>query len=377
MPPAAAAAPAATSESPLVLPAAQVPDPATAPALKWGVISPGGIAGKFTDTLHAATASSVVAVVSRSRQRAERFAAERARPGTAMTAYDDVEAMLAAGGVDAVYVASPHAQHRDLALAVVRAGVPVLVEKAFTLSAAQSRHLIEAASARDVFCMEAMWTRFLPQADVLRQILAQGTLGDVVTVRADHGQAFTRDPAHRLYDPALGGGALLDLGVYPVSFAQMVLGDLGEVVARGELTDTGVDAEVGILARGARGGLAVLDATLRARTPTVAVVHGTRGTASLPSPFYAPGTLRVDLLDGRSAQAEHPGDPELGMAYEAAEVARCVADGRRESPIMSWESTLSVMATMDSVRAQLGVRYPGETQPGVEGDADPGADDDR
>ncbi|MDN5819943.1 MAG: Gfo/Idh/MocA family oxidoreductase [Brachybacterium sp.] len=341
---------------PLLLPASTVPDPSTAPGLRWGVISPGHIAGQFTATAHRATASRVVSVVSRSAQRAAEFAA---RHGVAHAGVS-VEQMLERGDLDAVYIASPHAQHHALARPVLEAGIPVLVEKAFTLNAAQARDLLDLARERGVFAMEAMWSRFLPQYDMLRSLLADGMLGEIVEVTADHGQSFPPDPSHRMYAPELGGGALLDLGVYPVSFAQMVLGRLGELAIRGDLTETGVDAYVGLLGRGEHGARARLSATLRTRTPTEAVVSGTLGSARLSAPFFAPGTLTVSLHDGRSATVDHPGAPGDGMAYEIAEAARRITAEELESPLMSWKDTLDVMSTMDAMRAELGVVYPGE-----------------
>ncbi|WP_114853551.1 Gfo/Idh/MocA family protein [Brachybacterium sp. YJGR34] len=346
----------AAGEPTLTLPASTVLDPAAAPGLRWGVISPGHIGDQFTATAHRATASRVASVVSRSAERAGAFAA---RHGIERS-FDAVEDMLAAGGLDAVYIASPHAQHHALARPVLEAGVPVLVEKAFTLNSGQARELLDLAQRRGVFAMEAMWARFLPQYDVLRQVLASGMLGEIVEVAADHGQSFPEDPAHRMYAPELGGGALLDLGVYPLSFAQMVLGDLTDLAVRGDLTSTGVDAYVALLARGADGGRARLSSTLNARTPTQAVVSGTAGSAHLSGAFFAPGTLTVTLLDGRSASFSHPGAPGDGMAYEIAESARRITAGELESPLMSWYDTLSVMSTMDAVRAELGVVYPGE-----------------
>lgn len=340
----------------LELPASAVPDPSTAPGLRWGVISPGHIADQFTATAHRATASRIVSVASRSSERAEEFAAKH----SIERAFDSVEEMLTAGGLDAVYIASPHAQHHALARPVLEAGLPVLVEKAFTLNTAQARDLLELAQSQGVFAMEAMWARFLPQYDLLRQVIATGLLGEIVEVAADHGQSFPLDPGHRMYDPALGGGALLDLGVYPVSFAQMILGDLTELAVQGDLAETGVDAYVSLLARGAEGGRARLSATLHARTPTEAVVSGTAGSARLSGPFFAPGTLTVTLLDGRSATFTHPGDRGDGMAFEIAEAARRITAKELESPLMSWADTLEVMSTMDAIRAELGVVYPGE-----------------
>lgn len=340
----------------LTLPAPTTPDPARAPGLRWGIISPGHIADQFAGTAHRATASRVVAVASRSRERADAFAAEHGIDG----AFDSVAAMLDAGGLDAVYVASPHAQHHAYAREVLEAGVPVLVEKAFTLNTAQARDLLELAGEKNLFAMEAMWARFLPQYDVLRQVVASGMLGEVVEVAAEHGQAFPPDPSHRLYAPELGGGALLDLGVYPISLAQMLLGDLRDLAVRGSLTSTGVDATLAMLACGERPGLARIGSTLEARCPNEAVVSGTLGHARMASPFFAPTSLTVSLNDGLSATFEHPGDPGDGFAYEIAEVARRLTAGDTESPLMTWKDTLSVMATMDAIRAELGVVYPGE-----------------
>ncbi|GAB2540303.1 Gfo/Idh/MocA family protein [Brachybacterium huguangmaarense] len=354
--------PPAAPHGHLELPASTVPDPGEAPAIRWGIVSPGGIAGKFARSVHAATASRIVSVCSRSLERAESFAAEHvADGGEAPRAFDDVAAMLEAGGIDAVYVASPHAQHHEYARPLLEAGMPVLVEKAFTLDRADAEDLFDTARSTGTFAAEAMWTRYLPQMDVLAQVVASGMLGEIVSLAADHGQSFDPDPEHRLFAPELGGGALLDLGVYPISFAQALLGDLSDLAIRGSLTETGVDAHVSLLARGARGGTALLDTTLASRTPTLGWIAGTRGRASLSAPFYVPGELTIELTDGRAAVFEHPGDPELGMAYEAAEVARCLAAGVLESPRMTWADTLSVMGTMDAVRAELGVVYPGES----------------
>ena len=343
------------SGEPLVLPAPRTPDPSHAPGLRWGVVSPGHIGTQFTQTAHRATASRVVSVVSRSAERAADFAAAHGLEGS----YTSVADMLAAGGPAAAYVASPHAQHHELARPVIEAGLPVVVETAFTLNAAQARDLLDLARERGSFVMEAMWARFLPHYDVLRQVLEAGLLGEIIEVTADHGQSMPTDPSHRMNDPELGGGALLDLGVYPVSFAQMVLGGLTDLAVRGDLTPTGVDGYVGVLARGERG-RARLGTTLRARTPTEAVVSGTAGQARLSGAFFAPAALEVTLLDGRSARFEDTTIGGDGMAFEIAEAARRVRSGDLESPLMSWADTISVMETMDAIRAELGVVYPAE-----------------
>lgn len=343
------------TSAPLVLPGSTVPDPRSAPAVRWAIVSPGSIAEQFTGTLHRATASRAVAVASRSQDRADDFA----RRHGIDHAYGDLGEMLEAGGFDIVYIASPHAQHHALARQVLEAGFPALVEKAFTLNADQARDLIELARSKDLLLMEAMWSRFLPRYDVLREVLAEGLIGEVVSMRASHGQAFPFDPEHRLYNPELGGGALLDLGIYPLSFAQMLLGDLTDLQVAGSRTATGVDETVHVLAAGASGP-ALIDTTLRARTPNDAAITGTLGRILLPETFYTPGRVVVELDDGRSASSEEPENPDDGMAYEAAEAARCLDAGLLESPLMPWKDTLSLMRTMDEIRAALGVAYPGE-----------------
>jgi predicted dehydrogenase len=327
------------------------------------VVSPGHIGTQFIQTVHAATASRVVAVASRSAERAARCAQENGIEAS----FDAVPALLEAGGFDAVYIASPHAQHHDLARPVLEAGYPVLVEKAFTLNAAQARDLLQLAHTEGLFVMEAMWARFLPQYDVLRQVLDAGLLGELVSLRATHSQHFDPDPSHRMFAPELGGGALLDLGVYPVSFAQMVLGHLQDLKVSGTLTDTGVDASAAVVATSTRhpGARALLETTLRGRGLNDAVIVGTEGRAHLRETFFAPSTLVVEMHDGRSAEFTHPASqvaPEWGLAYEAAEAARRITAGDLESPVMSWDDTMAVMTTLDTVRDRLGVVYPGERE---------------
>jgi predicted dehydrogenase len=208
--------------------------------------------------------------------------------------------------------------------------------------------------------MEALWTRFLPQTDVIRQLLADGALGEVITVLADHGQIFEPDPEGRLFNPALAGGALLDLGVYPISFASFVLGEPDSIVAAGSLTDTGVDAQVSMVLTNGRA-QACLNTTLLAKTPTTATISGTLGSLLAAGPFYAPGGLTVTANDGRRLVREvDPITGHLGMSFEAAHAATLVADGGTESPLLPLDETISVLHTIDHVRRQVGVRFPGE-----------------
>lgn len=218
----------------------EAPPPREAPGLHWGVIGPGRIAASFVQALRAHTEQRVVPVGSRDAERARAFADRFGIP----SAYGSYAEVLDDAWVDIVYIASPHSEHYTHALMAIEAGKHVLVEKAFTRDAGEAEQLIEAAHKQGVFCMEAMWTRFLPHMDVVRQVLDLGLLGEVRTVTADHGQFMSPDKDHRLFAPELAGGALLDLGVYPVSFAAMVLGPFASLAAVGDMTHTGVDGQV-------------------------------------------------------------------------------------------------------------------------------------
>lgn len=329
-----------------------LPDPRSAPPLRWGIIGTGGIAARFAREIPARTDQHVVAVASRELARARAFAAEH----RLAEAYGDLGSFTSSD-IDVVYVASPHSEHRDHALAAIAAGKHVLVEKAFTRNAAEAEEVFEAARSRGVFAMEAMWTRFLPHMVAIRSLLDQGALGQVVGLSADHGQKLDADPAGRLLNPALAGGALLDLGVYPLAFALDVLGAPETVQATGALAETGVDAAEVVLLGYPGGVQAVCTATLRAKTPTTAAINGTRARVEIEGDFYAPASFSVVASGQRTTV---PRQTEGGFQYQVAEVARRVTAGESESPLMSWQHTLDVQRVMDEVRRQLGVVYPGE-----------------
>lgn len=336
-------------------PTARTPNPLDAPPLRWGVLAPGRIADAFVTAVSRYTRQRVVLAGSRSLERAQAFASahgvDRA-VGSYAELVDDAE-------VDVVYIASPHSEHAAQALLAIAAGKHVLVEKAFTRDAAQAQQVAAAARAAGVLVMEAMWTRFLPQTDVIAQVLADGTLGKVTTLLADHGQSFAPDPQGRLFNPALAGGALLDLGVYPISFASFVFGAPDEVVATGSLTGTGVDAQVSMtLVSGSA--QACLNTTLLARTPTTASISGTAGSLEISGPFYAPATLTLTTPSGRSVRPPDPIEGHLGLCHEAAHVAQLIADGATESPLLPLDETVRILRTIDEIRRQVGVIYPGE-----------------
>ncbi len=329
------------------------PDPREAPPLRWGILGAGGIAGRFAREVPALSAQQVVAVGSRDLARAEAFAQTHALA----RAHGSYAGLVTDPEVDVVYVATPHSHHHAHAIQALEAGKPVLVEKAFTRNAAEAREVFAVAERQGLFAMEAMWSRFLPHMVALRDLVVSGRLGEILAVHGDHGQRLPH--VERLREPSLAGGALLDLGVYPISFIHSLLGRPGSVHAVGMLSELGVDVHEAVtLAYGNAVGLAT--ANMWARTRTAASVIGTEGRVDIDGVFYVPGRLSVTPADGE-VWTWPDGEPAPGgFQYQAAEVARRVSAGERESDVMPWASTVEVMEIMDEVRRQLGVVYPGE-----------------
>ena len=310
--------------------------------LRWGIMGTGGIAGAFAEDLKLTDSGVVAAVGSRTAEGAHAFAEQRGIP----VRHGSYEALANDPDVDIVYVATPHPLHHGNARLALEAGKPVLVEKPFTMNAGEARDLVALAKERNLFLMEAMWTRFLPHIRHIRELLP--SLGDVVTVTADHGQWFAEDPAFRLFAPELGGGALLDLGIYPVSFASMVLGAPDRVAALATPAFTGVDAQTSMLFGYASGAQAVLSCTLSAVSPTTASIIGTGARIEVDGPFYAPASFTLIPREGERSRFEYL-DEGRGLRHQADEVARLLAAGETESPLMPLDETISIMATMDRV----------------------------
>ncbi|WP_198955301.1 Gfo/Idh/MocA family oxidoreductase [Kineosporia sp. R_H_3] len=337
------------------------------PGLRWGVLGTGGIARAFVTDLANLPTHSVVAVGSRTAAGAAAFGDRFAVPRR----YDSVAGLVGDPDVDAVYVATPHPAHAEGALAAVAAGKHVLVEKAFTVDAAQAHAIADAAREAGVVVLEAMWTRFLPHTLRIRELIAAGAIGEVRTLVADHGQWFAQDPTHRLFDPDLGGGALLDLGIYPVSWASMILGAPSRVTAVSDPAFTGVDAQTSVILQYPGGAHAVLTTTLEALTPRRAWISGTEGTIEVDPTFYALTSFTLTRRDGHVERYETPAEivggrgdgGGKGLRFEAAELARCVAEGLTESPHLPVAETVAIMETMDEIRRQIGLVYPGE-EPG-------------
>nr|WP_306238417.1 MULTISPECIES: Gfo/Idh/MocA family oxidoreductase [unclassified Ornithinimicrobium] len=322
--------------------------------MRWGILGPGTIARTFAGAVLKHSRQQVVAVGSRSRERGAQFAAEFEIPRV----HASYEALVADPEVDVVYVATPHSHHRDQALLAIAAGKHVLVEKAFARNAAEAREVAAAARSAGVVVLEAMWSRFLPGTDVLRQLVADGALGEITSLTADHGQLIGPGDAPRLHDPALAGGALLDLGIYPVSFASLVLGLPETITATGRLTASGVDEQVrAVLTVGSAE--AVLTTTLAEHTANTAQVVGSQARVDLPADFYTP--VPFSVTDGTVLTAD-PGPirGHEGLVYQGAHLAQLVADGATDSPLLPIKETIGILTTADEIRRQVGVTYPGE-----------------
>ncbi|WP_439691757.1 Gfo/Idh/MocA family protein [Curtobacterium sp. SP.BCo] len=321
------------------------------PALRWGVIGPGTIAGDFTATMHANSDQRVVAVGSRSAERAAAFAARHGVPGV----HDSYEALVADPTVDVVYVASPHPQHLEHALLAIAAGKHVLVEKPMTTSEADTRTLAAAARGAGVLAMEAMWTRYLPGTTVIARMLADGALGDVRLATVDVGWPHEPDPADRMFDPAAGGGALLDAGVYGHWFARFATGAPVTTRTTGTLSERGVDLQSVTVSETAGGAQSVVTTSMTAWTPGLAVIAGSRATVRYTDHFVFPASFALH----HGADATHWEDPSglrgrQGLVWQTAALAQYVADGRTESPLHSLDDSIGIASALDAARTALG-----------------------
>jgi predicted dehydrogenase len=319
---------------------------------RWGIAGLGRIATLVAADFGHVPDAELVAVASRSVQRAEEFA----RRHGASRWYGSYGELIADPEVDVVYIATPHPQHHAIALAAIRAGKAVLVEKAFTATLAGAEEVVEEARARGVFAMEAMWTRFQPAVVRARELLAEGAVGSPVSVQADLGLALEFDPSDRLFAPELGGGALRDLGVYVVSLAQMVLGTPQTVYTVGALEPNGVEGSTALLLGWEDGPSATLTASLHSRMPGSARIFGSEGWLELPPRFHHPTRL-VLHRDGAEPQEETHAPFGGGYSHELIEVTACVRAGETESKVMPLDDTLAVMSVLEEAGRQLGVTW--------------------
>ena len=323
--------------------------------IRWGIIGPGKIAARFARSMTVVDDGRIVAVASRSAERAGAFADEFDIAGR----YDDVRALVDDPDVDAVYVATPHSRHEADTVRCLEAGKHVLCEKPIALNAAQAGRMIAAAEAGGRFLMEAVWSRFLPSYRALVHLVSGGRIGTPMQVDADFGFRVPVDPAHRLFDPHQGGGALLDLGIYPLQLCTLVLGPVEHVAAAAVLGTTGVDEQVAAVLRHAGGGLGLAKAAITVPLACTARVSGSDGWIELPAFMHCPTSFTVHASGAAPEVVDCPFEGE-GLQFEIVEVHRCIAAGRTESPTMPLAETLALAATMDDIRAQIGLTYPGE-----------------
>jgi predicted dehydrogenase len=320
--------------------------------IRWGIVGPGRIAESVMPDFAHTPDARAVAVASRSQERADAFAARHGLE----RAYGSYAEIVADPDVDVLYLATPHPQHHALAMSALRAGKAVLVEKAFTATTAGATEVVELARETGTFAMEAMWTRFQPAVVELQRLVADGAIGEVRSVQADLGVAREYDPVDRLFALELGGGALLDLGVYVVSFAQMLLGTPDRVVATGSVFPSGADAEAAILLGYDDGRNAALTTSLRYALPGTARVVGTTGWIDVLPRFHHPQTI---VLHRAGAEPEEITRPQTGAGYahELIEVTECLRAGRTESAVMPLADTLAVQDVLGRAADQLGVRH--------------------
>ena len=321
--------------------------------IRWGVIGTGGIARAFARDLQRVPGQKVTAVGSRTIEKANAFASEF--DCTALGSYQ----ALVESDVDAIYVATPHPMHAPNTILALSHGKPVLCEKPFAVNARESSAMIAEAKKRNLLLVEAMWSRFLPHYRAIREMIRAGEFGEIISVSADHGQNLPLPKYYRLHAPELAGGALLDLGIYPLSFAYFVLGAPQSVVAKGEFTETGVDSQTSMILRYDNGAHANLTTTLLVKSPCTATIVGTRGTLFIDGDFYTPTSMRFKRTTGEVIEIPKTYEGH-GLREQAIEFATLLQAGKKESELMSHSDTQSIMETMDEIRSQINLFYPFE-----------------
>ena len=324
--------------------------------IRWGILGTGNIAGSFATGLQSVEDAELVAVGSRTQDSADAFG-DRFDIARRHAGYD---ALADDPDVDVVYIATPHSYHMENSILCLEAGKAVLCEKPFAMNTGEAEKIIHCAREKSIFLMEAMWTRFLPAVVQVRQWLSEGAIGEVRMLSADFGFRTNVNPDGRLFNPALGGGGLLDVGIYPVSLASLVFAEQpSRISGLADIGDTGVDEQGAMVLGYDDGQIAVLYCAVRTSTPMEAIIMGTEGSIRIASPFWkaTSATLSVNGKDPVQVDMPFAGN---GYNYEAAEVDRCLRAGLLENDTMPLEETLDIMRTLDRIRAHWGLRYPAD-----------------
>ncbi len=319
----------------------------------WGIIGPGKIAHKFAQDLAGLNNARLHAVASRSKDRAEAFA----RQYGANHAFGNYEEILTCPDLDIVYVATPHPGHFENTMACLEAGISVLCEKPLAMNLRESDAMIAAARRHKVFLMEAIWTRFMPKIHKMLEWIEEGAIGEVVSVKADFGFPAAFDPESRLYHPGLGGGALLDIGIYPAFLNLLILGYPEKITALAHFSPTGVDDEVAASMVFSTGQMGYIHATIRNRTKTEAFIHGTKGTIHLHPHWFRPGNLSL-IREGERPEDVFFESGSHGYHYEAEECMRCLNLGKTESDLLPLSFSRDLTRLLDAIRGEIGLVYP-------------------
>jgi predicted dehydrogenase len=319
---------------------------------RWGIIGTGKIAKEFAAALRDTPGAVLAGVASRSIDSAATFAREQGVD----KAYGSYQALVEAHDIDLVYIATPHTEHAANAVLALEAGKGVLCEKPFTMNRAQAEPVVALARAKNLFLMEALWTRFMPALAEVQRIIASGEIGAVNQVTADFGFTANAGPEHRLFNRALGGGALLDLGIYPLSIAAALLGPVAAVTAQADIGPTGVDLNTAFTLHHAGGGVSACACSVTTHTPVELTVSGPAGYIRMNTRFHQARSITVTPAGGA---ARTIATPFLGNGYvhEIIEAQRCWHAGLIESPLMTHTETLALMGVMDDIRARIGLRY--------------------
>ncbi len=321
----------------------------------WGILGLGNIAAKFAIALEAIPEARLSAVASRDQDRAAAFAQQHGAPH----AYGSYADLLTCPELDAVYIATRHVSHAELSVMCLRAGIPVLCEKPWAMHADEARYMVDTAQQHKTFLMEAIWTRFLPTTQKVLELLQSDAIGRIVGLKADFGFRTEGEKPVRLFDPALGGGALLDIGIYPVFLAQLLLGDPVNVKAMSVLSPRGIDLDTGVVLRYPGEVLAHLHCTLQAKTKTEAFIYGEKGTIHIHTRWHEPTSLSL-LRIGERPELFHFDYVSNGYNYEAEAVMRCVAAHQTECPELPLDFSLRLTMLLDRIRAEAGIVYPGD-----------------
>lgn len=324
----------------------------TKPVTRWGILGLGRIAHKFVQDLLTVEGAQLHAVAASDQARAEAFGAQYG----ATHCYGSYEELLTCPDLDVVYIATRHVYHHANTLMLLNAGIPVLCEKPFGMDAGQVAEMVQTARERGVFLMEALWSRFMPTILKAKEWVDSGAVGPVRMVRADFGFAANKDPEGRLFNKALGGGSLLDIGIYPLFLSYLILGKPAHIRAAASFGATGVDEQCGMALTYADGELALLDSTILVKTDTVGVIHGEQGTIRIAGRFHESTTVSLER-EGEEPEVFSVPRTTFGYEYEARHVMQCLAEGRTESPLWSLDNSLDLIGLLDAVRTEAGIHY--------------------